>query len=202
MTAPTQAIVQTAMHKAGCPLTWTAAEPGELTAESALRCRLADLVVIGLPEVHTAALPLVESIVRLGGAPCLLVPETWDAARPLDHVVLAWNGSRQAKRAMDDALPLLRDAKIVSVLAIGSAEGLEGQHDALIAHLRRKGVAASMAIAPKGPYGAAILDWCDEHQADLLAMGAFGHTPRAERWFGGTTWTVLTGARIPVLMSC
>lgn len=199
LAAADEAIVREAIGSIG-EFVWTVVQPGELAAATALRCRLADLVVITRPTPHHTN--LAEAVLRLGGAPCLIVPETWDPRRALDHVVVAWNGSRQAKRALEDALPMLREAKTVSVLIVGPSEGCEGRHDALIAHLGRKGVAATLASAPKGPYGQTILDWCAEHQADLLVMGAFGHTPRTERWFGGTTWTALTGARIPVLMSC
>jgi nucleotide-binding universal stress UspA family protein len=59
-------------------------------------------------------------------------------------------------------------------------------------------------LAAKGDHGPvhSLRDWCVEHQADLPVMDAFGHTPGAERWLGGTTWTVFTTARLPVLMSC
>jgi nucleotide-binding universal stress UspA family protein len=193
------------MLAAGCDFTWTIANPGELPAETALRARLADLVVMTRPETsHATMLPLAEVLIRLGGAPCLIAPEAWNPARPLEHAVVAWNGGSQAKRAMDDALPLLREAQRVSVLVVGSTSGLEDRLERLTVHLRRKGVKAALEAAPKGDSGAgrALLNWCADQQADLLVMGAFGHTPRVERWFGGATWTVLTGAHLPVLMSC
>jgi len=199
--APTRAV----MLAAGCDFTWTVAGQGELPVETALRARLADLVVLTRPDVRdSTAMSLAQSLIRLGGAPCLLAPEGCDPARPLDHAVLAWNGSRQAKRAMDDALPLLREARQVSILAVGQASGLESQREGLLVHLRRKGVTATLEAAPNHGEGAghALLAWCGERQADLLVMGAFGHTPRAERWFGGVTWTVLSSAHLPVLMSC
>jgi nucleotide-binding universal stress UspA family protein len=121
-----------------------------------------------------------------------------------DHVAVAWNGARQAKRALDDALPFLKAASRVTLLYAGPADGAHEPHGDLVEHLARKGVHADMAFVPKGEHGPAhsLLDWCAEQQVDLLVMGAFGHTPRAERWLGGTTWTVLTTARLPVLMSC
>jgi nucleotide-binding universal stress UspA family protein len=200
-----EAPFRAAMAAGGCEFGWNATSPDEPPAETALRARLFDLVVMTRPSTHNGPdLRLAECVVRLGAAPCLLVPSDVDAARPLEHVVLAWNGSRQAKRAMDDALPFLQAARQVSVLFLGLADGLKALHDALIDHLARKGVNATIQTAPKGPDGVGIglLDWCDDHRADLLVMGAFGHTPQTERWLGGTTWTALTNAQQPVLMSC
>jgi nucleotide-binding universal stress UspA family protein len=198
--ATAEASVLEAIRPSGCELTWTVGEPGELAARTALRCRLHDLVVMNKPADRDTG--LAEAVLRLGGAPCLVVPQDWDPARRLDHMVVAWNGSHQAKRALDDAMELLRQAKTVSILTVGEEAIPEGEQAALIAHLARKGVPATMAVVPKEARGPAILAWCREHAADLLVMGAFGHTPRTERWFGGTTWTVLTGAQTPVLMSC
>lgn len=197
--------VRDAMDLAGCAFDWTVADAGEPPAQTALRARLVDLVLLARPHANQGAgLVFAETLIRHGGAPCLLIPDTWDSDRPLDHAVLAWNGSRQAKRAMDDALPLLRDAKRVSLLSVGPGEGLAREHDGLIAHLRRQGVDADLAVVPEGHggRGPALLTWCGRNAADLLVMGAFGRTPRSERWFQGATWIALTTAQLPVLMSC
>jgi nucleotide-binding universal stress UspA family protein len=196
---------RSAMREAGCALAWNVTELGELAAETALRGRNTDLVALTRPEANDLTdLPFAECMIRLSGAPCLLVPKGGEAPVSFDHVVVAWNGSRQAKRALDDALPFLKDAARVTLLHAGKADGLHEPHANLVDSLARKGIQASLAEAPKGEHGPAhsLLDWCADNQADLLVMGAFGLTPRAERWFGGTTWTVLTAARLPVLMSC
>jgi nucleotide-binding universal stress UspA family protein len=194
-----------AMSDAGCEHSWSVTAPGELAAETALRARVTDLVVLTRPWSKDGTdLPFAECIIRLSGAPCLMAPPSPDATDSFDHVVVAWNGSRQAKRALDDAMPFLRTAKRVTVLYAGNVDGAHEPHTDLVEHLARKGVQATQALAAKGEHGAAhaLLDWCADNQADLLVMGAFGHTPRAERWLGGATWTVLTTARLPVLMSC
>lgn len=195
---------RSAMCEAGCEHCWSATAPGELAAETALRARMADLVVLTRPWSKDGAdLPFAECMIRLSGAPCLLAPLGPDAPAAFDHVAVAWNGSREAKRALDDALPFLQAAGRVTLLSAGHDDAHE-PHTDLLEHLARKGVQASVALAAKGAHGPAhpLLDWCAEHQADLLVMGAFGHTPRAERWLGGATWTALTAARLPVLMSC
>jgi len=202
-----RAKAEAAFHAAmaACDSDWDVTDPGELTAETALRARVQDLVVLtrpATPDGHD--LRLAECLIRLGGTPCVMVPPEWDPRAPVDHVAVAWNGSRQAKRAMDDALPLLKAADRVSVVLLGHADSLPAAHQGLIDHLRRKGVNADIEFVPKGrdTVGVALLRWCGGHCVDLLVMGAFGHTPQTERWLGGTTWTALTSAHLPVLMSC
>ena len=194
-----------AMSDAGCEHSWSATPPGELAAQTVLRARVADLVVLSRPWSKDGTdLPFAECMIRLSGAPCLLAPLGADVPDSFDHVVVAWNGSRQAKRALDDALPFLEAAKRVTLLYAGHVDSAHEPYADLVEHLAGKGIHPTLALAAKGEHGPAhpLLDWCAEHQADLLVMGAFGHTPRAERWLGGTTWTVLTTARLPVLMSC
>jgi nucleotide-binding universal stress UspA family protein len=196
---------RSAMQAAGCEHGWSATAPGELAAETALRARTTDLVVLTRPWSKDGTdLPFAECLIRLSGAPCLLVPQGVAPPVPFEHVVVAWNGGRQAKRALDEALPFLKAARRVTLLHAGRVDGAREPRADLVEHLARKGVHAALALTPKGAHGPArsLLDWCAEHQADLLVMGAFGHTPRAERWLGGTTWSVLTTARLPVLMSC
>ena len=196
---------RSAMRGAGCEHSWSATAPGELAAETALRARTADLVVLTRPWSKDGAdLPFAECVIRLSGAPCLLVPLGVEPPAAFDHVAVAWNGSRQAKRALDDALPFLKAAERVTLLHVGQVDDAYERTADVIAHLARKGVHADLAQAPRGEHGPArsLLDWCADNHADLLVMGAFGHTPRAERWLGGTTWTVLTTARLPVMMSC
>jgi nucleotide-binding universal stress UspA family protein len=196
---------RSAMREAGCEHSWSATAPGELAAETALRARVTDLVVLTRPWSKDGTdLPFAECMIRLSGSPCLMAPLGPDAPASFDHVVVAWNGSRQAKRALDDALPFLWTASRVTLLYAGHVDGAHEPHANLVEHLARKGISATLAHAPKGEHGPAhsLLDWCAENQADLLVMGAFGHTPRAERWLGGATWTVLTTAQLPVLMSC
>lgn len=203
--AQLEAPFRSAMSGAECEMAWNVTELGELAAETARRARPADLVVLTRPGPKDLTdLPFAECLIRLSGVPCLLVPRECEPPARFDHVVVAWNGSRQAKRALDDAMPFLKHAVRVTLLYAGKADGTHEPPADLVDRLERKGVHAGLAHAAKGEHGPAgsLLDWCADHQADLLVMGAFGHTPRAERWFGGTTWSVLTTARLPVLMSC
>jgi nucleotide-binding universal stress UspA family protein len=194
-----------AMREAGCVHGWAATPPGELEVETAMRGRVADLVTMTRPcSKDGDEVPLAACVIRQSGAPCLLIPPADRAPPPFDHIVVAWNGSRQAKRALDDALPFLRAATDVTLLRVGADETSEDHDAAVLDHLANKGLHAVLAHAPQGDHGRgpAILNWCAEHKADLLVMGAFRHSPQTERWLGGATWTILTSAHLPVLLSC
>ena len=202
--AVVQSVFEAAMDAAGCEREWRGAEPGELAAQTALRARLADLSIMPRPAAHDAiGQQLAETLVRMGGSPCLLIPDRGPPPYPFKHVVVAWNGSRGAKRAMDDAMPLLRRAETVQALVVGDPDGREPNRPGLKRHLARHGVKADILALPVGRGGAAaaLIAYCGDHAADLLVMGAFGHSPRAEQWLGGTTWTVLTTVSTPVFMS-
>jgi hypothetical protein len=137
---------RSAMAEAGCDHDWSVTPPGELAAETSLRARLADLVVLTRPWSKDGnELPFAECLIRLSGAPCLLVPSAPDAPASFDHVVVAWNGSRQAKRALDDALPLLKAASRVTILYAGHVDGAREPHVDLAERL------APRAFTPPSP---------------------------------------------------
>jgi nucleotide-binding universal stress UspA family protein len=203
LAAAAEGPVRAALEAAGRPVCWNHTPAGESWAETALRARLSDLVVMTRPDIaDSGARQLAEAMIRLGGAPCLLVPKTASVHR-FDRIVLAWNGSRQAKRAMEDAMPLLRAASVVDVAVVGDADRIHSD-DSLVEHLHRHGVTAGVIALSRahGDCAAPLMDWCQGHDADLMVMGAFGRTPQAEHWFGGVTWTILTNAAVPVFMSC
>jgi nucleotide-binding universal stress UspA family protein len=196
--------VRSVLDASDCAFSWTRTPAGEVAADTALRARTSDLVVMTRPDAaHAEARHLAESMVRVGGAPCLMTPQTASIGG-FGRIVLAWNGSRQAKRAMDDAMPLLRAASVVDVTVVGGGDIRIRSEGPVVDHLHRHGVNAAVVALPRGEEGcaAALLDWCQSHDANLLVMGAFGRTPQAEHWLGGVTWTILTGAAVPVFMSC
>jgi nucleotide-binding universal stress UspA family protein len=183
-----------------CPLY---AEP----AERASFAQLADLVVVDAAGARDAAQrKLIEALLFETAAPCLLVEE--GAARPqnFDRAIVAWNGSRSSQRALNDALPLLRDVGAVTLLIIDehpARPSLAAEGAQVIRCLARHGVRAEVVRRPVGHdgAGATILGVCRALGADLLVMGAYGHTPTAEAVFGGATRTVLGAATLPVFLS-
>ena len=174
---------------------------------SAARARFADLVIAGRPQAHDrAGRVLVETLALATGTPCLIVGQAPARSSGFERIVLAWNGSREAKRATDDGLEFLRCAKTVSVaiveerVATGATSSLD---QPLLRHLARHGVHAQVErIAPshRGA-GEALLSRCRSFKADLLIMGAYGHARAAELILGGATRSILAHAEVPVLLS-
>lgn len=146
-------------------------------------------------------------IVLTAGLPCITLPPGYDKAFSLDCIVLAWNASAQALRAIHAALPLLLHAKRV-VLLQGKARpefnineiGWRPEFD-ISRYLRQHGVEFELhALAASGHDAGTALLAAAEHDADLLVMGAWGRTRFSEWMLGGTTQHVLNHAGMPVLM--
>ena len=140
------------------------------------------------------------------GAPCFVVPETFAKAMSLDTIVVASHGSPEAIRAVHAALPLLARAKRV-VLVKGRPAGLFSPVDFRPAftvedHLQRHGIAFDTRVldATDKRTGAEILGAAEEVAADLLVMGAYGHTRFSEWALGGVTRHALEHARLPLFV--
>jgi nucleotide-binding universal stress UspA family protein len=119
--------------------------------------------------------------------------------------LVAWNASREATRAAHDALPFLHAAERVVLCAIGDPATADPGLEDAAAMLDRHGVAVQVEQVP-GPdsgtgVGEALLARAAEHGADLLVMGAYGHSRLREFVLGGTTRRVLREATLPVLFS-
>lgn len=184
-----------------CGLYATAEERAELA-------QLADLVMLEAPPPQGGAqLALVQALLSTTAAPCLFLSEGPACApAPLGHVVVAWNASRAAQRALVDSLSVVREAAAVSVLIVDEPNGrpvTPEQEAQLLRWLSRHGVRARVVRRPAGPGGpgSAILHECADLGAGLLVMGAYGRSRAAEAVFGGVTRTVLHEARMPVFLS-
>jgi len=123
---------------------------------------------------------------------------------PLDthNVGIAWDGSRLAARALRDAMPFLKGAKAVTVIAINEKAG-EASSDQLVGHLARRGIAARVQrlATERCDVQAAILSIAAESNMGLLVMGGYGHSRLRERILGGVTRGMLASMTVPVLMS-
>jgi nucleotide-binding universal stress UspA family protein len=168
----------------------------------------ADLVVIARPEpaVHTGGPPgLAESLVLSSGRPILLYPPGGTASR-IERIVVAWNATRESARAASDAVPLLARAESVEVLVVDDkrhpGHGQEPGAD-IARHLARHGahVEVRRASSKGHDVGRFLLSQAAAFRADLLVMGAYGHSQVREWMFGSVTRTVLYEAVVPVLMS-
>jgi nucleotide-binding universal stress UspA family protein len=179
------------------------------SSDVAVSAYYADLVVIARPESETPqAGPsgLAESLVLSSGRPILLFPHDSKVSQ-IRRVVVAWNTTREAVRAAADALPLLARAEAVEVLVIDherhkASHGQEPGAD-IARHLARHGAKVEVRrLSSDGKnVGQLMLSQATAFKADLLVMGAYGHSQLREWVFGGVTRTVLYQASIPVLMS-
>ncbi|MDF3833097.1 universal stress protein [Cupriavidus basilensis] len=176
--------------------------------------RMADLVVLARP-AGTDGMPVLvaqtaEYVLLNAGRPVLLVPQ---GVRRLvcQHVAIAWDGGREAARAVADAMPLLRQASRVTVVAASSthdrtvthsAPDVHGAHAGLRDQLERQGVAVAMhAVQGSHRVGQLLLEAARHLQVDLLVAGGYGHARLRELVTGGTTRTLMRHADMPVLMS-
>jgi nucleotide-binding universal stress UspA family protein len=171
---------------------------------------MADLVVIGQSD-HHAPNPTVPwgfpPLVLMGsGRPTLVVPRSGRFESVGDYVLVAWDGSREATRAATDALPLLQLARRVELVWFQEA-GVRKAYAALrmadfIVWLQRHGVnAAPLQVAGDGHIGKALIEQAVSRRADLIVMGAYGHSRLTELALGGVTRTMLEDMSVPVLMS-
>ncbi len=146
---------------------------------------------------------LAERVVVQAGRPVLLMPAGKATALKLDEVAIAWDGGREAARAVFDALPFLRAAKKVSIFGVDEAKrGVEPEAD-IAAALSRHGVKAEIVhVTSDGMNtGETLFRACNDQGAGLLVMGAYGHSRLSEFVFGGATRHVLRNLKMPVLMS-
>lgn len=179
-----------------------------LSNEVAVHAYYADLVVIARPESsgQTAGPPgLAESLVLSSGRPIILFPPTGKVSQ-VRRILLAWNTTRESVRAVADALPLLVKAEAVEVLVIDhkrkAGHGQEPGAD-IARHLERHGAHVDVRRLSSGgkDVGGVLLSQALAFNADLIVMGAYGHSHLREWMFGGVTRTVLYEAGLPVLMS-
>ncbi|HWA48932.1 MAG TPA: universal stress protein [Dongiaceae bacterium] len=173
-----------------------------------LHARHASLAIVGPPSVRTGAtttLSLSEDVIFASGRPSLLLPTDWPADRIGRRIVVGWNGSREAARAIADAMPFLIAAEQVQVIVVAEdkASGLLGADPGadITRHLARHNVPVALEQCREGDAGAILLDRARRLDADLLVMGAYGQSRISEFVFGGATRTVLGAASVPILLS-
>lgn len=170
--------------------------------------RCADLVVVGLAPVPDFPEDFqgldIEAVVVGSGRPVLGVPLANVPERIGSSIVLAWDGSREATRALHDALPFLCEATSVRVVSVGFHDHSPDFLERLVSHLRRLGISATIDVDHSLHFdstGDEILSRLQLPEADLLVAGAFGHSRVQERLFGGASRTFLHQMMIPVLVS-
>lgn len=189
----------TVVAGAGAGVTRTQVHYGTGEDRAVAAARQQDLVI--LPWSPATGRDLVTALVFGAGRPVLLVP-SGAVARPLDHLAVAWDGSRVAARAMWDALALLSEGGRVTVLTVPEGKG-GADGAAMAAMLTRRGWnAETVALPEAGQSVAADLQAAAVAAgAQMLAMGGFGHSRLRDFVLGGVTTGILADCRMPVLMS-
>jgi nucleotide-binding universal stress UspA family protein len=172
--------------------------------------RFADLVVISQDDPDEAlpdqAVHLPDYVILNSPHPVLVLPRTDAAPGAARTVLVAWDGGKEAARALTAALPLLSRASAVTVAALtgpgaGTAE-LESHRPDLLRFLGHHGVTPHMLVRdPRRDPGHELLDLAAELHCGLLVMGCFGHSKLRELCLGGASRAVLADARIPVLLA-
>jgi nucleotide-binding universal stress UspA family protein len=183
---------------------------GLAAADAAVHARYADLSVMLRPggsKPFDYRNAVFEGVLFGSGRPVLIVPPAWKGERIGRSVVVAWNGKREAARALADAAPLLESADAITVVTIDAKPSHSGVGPApgadIAAHLARGGLKVELRnIDGIGRDEADNLVAAAEAAgADLIVMGGYGR-PRLSEWvFGGMTRAMAAKSPLPVLMS-
>jgi nucleotide-binding universal stress UspA family protein len=170
--------------------------------------RYADLVILGQYEwqgpqvVHP--LPIAHSVVLRCGRPVFVVPAAVGSIS-FDRAAIAWDGSREAVRAVHDALPLLALSQSVEIVTIIPPSAVRTEDDAkhLSAHLTNHGIKIEGSVIQIKAEGelAALRQQIEKARYDFLVMGGYSHPMWLEFIFGGMTQSMLRSSKIPVLVS-
>ncbi len=188
---------------------WLAVD-GDPTIAAAVRGRYADLIIVGQPDPdRDRDTPVAQPADLLfeAGRPLLVVPYAGRFTSIGERVLVGWNGSREAARAIGDALPVLSRAKRVVVMAANPKAGPHGLGDEPCAdiarHLSRHGckVEATHVVTDVVEPGDTLLNTAADEGCDLLVMGAYGRSRLRELVLGGMTRFILQRMTVPVLMS-
>ena len=170
---------------------------------------LADLAIIGTGPIEGDAVgpsPLAGILAVHCRAPILVVPDEGRAMVPGAPVVVAWNGSLEASRALKAALPLLKAASSVTLVSVTTAEDQQaGELPALAGarYLDRHGVNCEVVEVPQGEHKVAdvLNEVARARGAGLVAMGAYGKPRLFETLFGGVTSGMLRNPKLPLLLA-
>lgn len=204
-----QAIFLKRISGAGLSFQWRSLETfsGDSALSGIASVRAADLVVAAQREAGGDPNADVDTLVYDAGRPVLVLPHSSAVTTPFRHILLAWNGSREAARAAFDALPFMLLAEKTEVLVIDPPDLLDDGPEAaaadIAAALSRHGVNVEISVA--GSAGMAAEDMIQnqlvESGADLIVLGAYSHSWLRRLLFGGVTRSVLRSAPVAAFLS-
>jgi len=171
---------------------------------AAREARCFDLAVLPWSDETVGAQDMAEAILFGSGRPTILVPPS-SAPADIDHIAIAWDGSRVAARALGDALPLLPEGARISVLTVEDEKPFSEQNlaSSLAALLEARGFNAAPVAITLGTrtIAEALQATAMAEGARMLAMGGFGHSRIRDFVMGGATKGIFRDLRLPVLLS-
>ncbi len=195
------------MKRAGIASEWrtTRGYPGASVIDHG---HYSDLVVVGQADPGApddVSDGLADDVVMEAGRPVMVVPYIGARETIGRRILVAWNGSREAVRAIHDAMGFLKAADAVIVMSV-NPPGDESRHIAgadISRHLARHGVKAqaNSTVSRDVDVGDTLLSRAADEDVDLVVMGAYGHSRFRERVLGGATRDMLQHMTVPVLMS-
>jgi nucleotide-binding universal stress UspA family protein len=185
-------------------LTTSLAGAGEQFARIARRF---DLAVVGQADSETSTVEdiIAETTLFDSGRPIVVVPYIQKAPLKLDNVMVCWDGSRQAARAIGDAMPLLEKAGRVEIVIIADEHGKQDEIAGadMGQHLARHGLTVDVHRIARGDVEVAdaLLSHAADSGADFMVMGGYGHSRLREFVLGGVTRSILRSMTLPTLLS-
>ena len=187
------------------------APSGDPVSAAVAHARCADLTVIGQPEADQPDVRFLEELAQTvalsAGRPTLITPYAGPVRSPGQRVLVAWDGGREASRAVGDALPVIARAKHVTITAIHRDQGEsiadEAATSRLADYLHSHAIDATVdhSSVEDISIGEWLLSRSVDLSIDLIVMGAYAHTRLRELILGGVTRTMLRSMTVPVLMS-
>lgn len=183
----------------------------QLTKHLIYAARDSDLVVMGQHDENTAKgecpEDLVETVMDACGRPILVIPYAGTFEHIGERVLIGWNGSRESSRALNDALPLMKEAKEVTLLSINPPKEILEHHGdynrSVLQHLAIHGIEAAekQEANPDVPVASLLVSRLMDEGADLLVLGAHHHTGLAQKIKGSVARDLLRQLTVPALLS-
>ncbi len=198
------------VEAAGLSHDWRSLESfsGDSGVSGLSSARSVDLVVVAQPSPDAAAPAAdVETLIFESGRPVIISPHNGTSKTDFRRILVAWNSSREASRAVFDALPLILAADSCEILVIdpedNPARSADKAGEGIAANLRRHGATVSVTRLESGRRGIddIIEERVAEHGFDLVVLGAYSHSRLREFLFGGVTRSVLKSMSVTTFMS-
>ncbi|MDB5597224.1 MAG: hypothetical protein JWM36_4185 [Hyphomicrobiales bacterium] len=181
-------------------------EYSEVATRFVRMARVADVAILQPSDEALSLMQgVVEDVLFESGRPVIIVPASWDKPASLETIIVSWDGSAKAARAIGDALPLLQQAGRVEIVSISgdtdSTKRIEGAE--IAPHIARycRSVSVTTLPAQGGDVGETLSNHAANIHASMIVMGAYAHNRLRQFVLGGVTSTMIADPPVPVLMS-